>query len=146
MAQEVGSEALEQLSTKFRPNKRYKTDRKDLDGGSIQLLATVNDILTDPQKYKKYQQDLAKYAWEQAQIFGYRGTLGQFLTALGFADIVPMKGTTNLDLARIMTATPGSALTTPTGSGILNKGEEKLTKSGVAGSPWHVEKKLAIDY
>lgn len=38
MAQKVGSEALDQLSTKIRPNKRYKTDRKDLDGGSLQLL------------------------------------------------------------------------------------------------------------
>ena len=80
--QNVGSEALDQLSTKVRPNKKYKTDRKDLDGGSIQLLEKVNDILTDLQKYKKYQQDLAKYAWEQAKIFGYGGTLGQFLTSL----------------------------------------------------------------
>lgn len=42
--QNVGSEALDQLSTKIRPNKKYKTDRKDLDGGSIQLLEKVNDI------------------------------------------------------------------------------------------------------
>ena len=34
--QKVGSPALDQLSTKIRPNKKYKTDRKDLDGGSIQ--------------------------------------------------------------------------------------------------------------
>ena len=58
--QNVGSEALDQLSTKIRQNKNYKTDRKDLDGGSIQLLEKVNDILRDPKKYKKYQ-----YAWEQ---------------------------------------------------------------------------------
>ena len=38
-----------------------------------ELTNELNDILTDPQKYKKYQQDLAKYAWEQAQIFGYGG-------------------------------------------------------------------------
>ena len=95
MVQKVGSEALDQLSTKIRPNKNYKTDRKDLDGGSIQLSEKVNDILTDPQKYKKYQQDLAKYAWQQAKIYGYWGTLGQFLTALGLAEFVPMKGTTN---------------------------------------------------
>ena len=31
--QKSGSEALDQLSTKVRPNIRYKTDRKDLDGG-----------------------------------------------------------------------------------------------------------------
>ena len=36
-----------------------------------ELTNKLNDILTDPPKYKKYQQDLAKYAWEQAQIFGY---------------------------------------------------------------------------
>lgn len=33
--QNVGFEALDQLSTKIRPNKRYKTDRMDLDGGSL---------------------------------------------------------------------------------------------------------------
>lgn len=33
--QNVGSQALDQLSTKIRPNKKYKTDRKDLDGGSL---------------------------------------------------------------------------------------------------------------
>ena len=34
---------------RFWPNKRYKTDRKDLDDGSMQLLATkLNNILTDP--------------------------------------------------------------------------------------------------
>ena len=47
-----------------------------------ELTNKLNDILTDPKKYKKYQQDLAKYAWEQAQIFGYGGTLGQFLSTL----------------------------------------------------------------
>ena len=30
----------------------------------------------DPRTYKKYQQDLAKYAWEQAEIFGYGGDIG----------------------------------------------------------------------
>ena len=33
--QKSESEALDQLSTKVRPNIRYKTDRKDLDGGDI---------------------------------------------------------------------------------------------------------------
>lgn len=45
------------------------------------------------------ERGLAKYAWEQAKIYGYWGTLGQFLTAHGLADIVPMKGTTKLDRA-----------------------------------------------
>ena len=31
----IGSQAINQLSTKVRPNKRYKTDRKDLDGGAL---------------------------------------------------------------------------------------------------------------
>ena len=31
--QKTGSEMLDQLSTKIRPNRKYKTDRKDLDGG-----------------------------------------------------------------------------------------------------------------
>ena len=35
MIQNVGSQALDQLSTKIRPNKKYKTDRKDLDGSGI---------------------------------------------------------------------------------------------------------------
>ena len=33
--QKSGSEALDQLLTKVRPNIRYKTDRKDLDGCGI---------------------------------------------------------------------------------------------------------------
>ena len=33
--QKVGSEMLDQLSTKVRPNQRYKTDRPDLDGADI---------------------------------------------------------------------------------------------------------------
>ena len=37
MIQNVGSQALDQLSTKIRPKKKYKTDRKDLDGGSLDI-------------------------------------------------------------------------------------------------------------
>ena len=37
MIQNVGSQALNQLSTKIRPNKKYKTDRNDLDGGSLDI-------------------------------------------------------------------------------------------------------------
>ena len=33
--QKVGSEMLDQLSTKVRPNQRYKTDRPDLDGARL---------------------------------------------------------------------------------------------------------------
>ena len=35
MIHNVGSQALDQLSTKIRPNRKYKTDRKDLDGSGI---------------------------------------------------------------------------------------------------------------
>ena len=35
--QNVGSQALNQLSTKIRPKKKYKTNRKDLDGGTIDI-------------------------------------------------------------------------------------------------------------
>ena len=35
MIQNVGSQALDQLSTKIRPNKKYKTDRTELDGSGI---------------------------------------------------------------------------------------------------------------
>ena len=37
MIQNVGSKALDQLSTKIRPKKNYKTNRKDLDRGAIDI-------------------------------------------------------------------------------------------------------------
>ena len=37
MIQNVGSQALNQLSTKIRPKKKYKTNRKDLDGGRLDI-------------------------------------------------------------------------------------------------------------
>ena len=37
MIQNVGSQALNQLSTKIRPKKNYKTNRKDLDGGALDI-------------------------------------------------------------------------------------------------------------
>ena len=42
MIQNVGSQGLDQLSTKIRPNKRYKTNRKDLDGGAIDIQNVLN--------------------------------------------------------------------------------------------------------
>ena len=33
----VGSQMLDSLSTKIRPNKKYKTDKKDLNGGAIDI-------------------------------------------------------------------------------------------------------------
>ena len=69
-------------------------------GGDVmqELTNKLNDILTDPKKYKKYQQDLAKYAWEQAQIFGYGGTLEQFLSTLCLGHIL-QQGSSILDKA-----------------------------------------------
>ena len=37
MIQNVGSQALDKLSTKIRPKKKYKTNRKDLDGGGVDI-------------------------------------------------------------------------------------------------------------
>ena len=44
MIQNVGSQALNQLSTKIRPNKKYKTDRKDLDGGSLDIHKAIGKL------------------------------------------------------------------------------------------------------
>ena len=40
--QNVGSQPLNQLSTKIRPKKKYKTNRKDLDGGAIDIQNMLN--------------------------------------------------------------------------------------------------------
>ena len=37
MIQNVGSQALDQLSTKIRPKENYKNNRKDLDGGGVDI-------------------------------------------------------------------------------------------------------------
>ena len=37
----VGSEMLDQLSTKVRPNQRFKTDRPDLDGAGFDIHAAI---------------------------------------------------------------------------------------------------------
>ena len=37
LIQKLSSEVLDQLSAKVRPNERYKTDRKDLDGGAVDI-------------------------------------------------------------------------------------------------------------
>ena len=44
MIQNVGSQALDQLSTKIRPNRKYKTDRKDLDGGSLDIHKLIGKL------------------------------------------------------------------------------------------------------
>ena len=42
--QKVGHEALDQLSTKVRPNRRYKTDRPDLDGAGFDVPAALGKL------------------------------------------------------------------------------------------------------
>ena len=44
MIQNVGSQALDQLSTKIRPKKKYKTNRKDLDGGRIDIHKKIGKL------------------------------------------------------------------------------------------------------
>ena len=48
MIQNVGSQALNQLSTKIRPKKNYKTNRKDLDGAGIVDSALTLGVFRSP--------------------------------------------------------------------------------------------------
>ena len=53
----TGSEMLDQLSTKVRPNKKYVTDRKDLDGSGFDLqkqLTKLGELHMRTPKGKKY--------------------------------------------------------------------------------------------
>ena len=40
----VGSQALDQLSTKIRPKKNYKTNRKDLDGAALDIHKAIGKL------------------------------------------------------------------------------------------------------
>ena len=53
--QNVGSQALNQLSTKVRPKMKYKTNRKDLDGSGI-----IDSLLTSGVKGSPWQVDIRK--------------------------------------------------------------------------------------
>ena len=44
MIQNVGSQALDSLSTKKRPPKNYKTNKKDLDGGSLDIYKLIGKL------------------------------------------------------------------------------------------------------
>ena len=44
MIQNVGSQAFDQLSTKIRPNRKYKTDRKDLDGAGVDIHKLIGSL------------------------------------------------------------------------------------------------------
>ena len=62
----IGSQALNPLSTKVRPNKRYKTDRKDLDGSGI-----IDSLLTSGLKGIPWQVDIKKGVKLRQQIQNY---------------------------------------------------------------------------
>ena len=62
--------AMDQLSTKVRPNKKYKTDRKNLDGRSGRGVGGgVNPTL--------------QYAFDEAKNGGYKGSIDQFAKTTG---------------------------------------------------------------
>ena len=62
--------AMDELSTKVRPNKKYKTDRKDLDGRSRSGVGGgVNPTL--------------QYAFDEAKNGGYKGNIDQFAKTTG---------------------------------------------------------------
>ena len=48
----------------------------------------LNDIVSDPQKFKKYQLDLANYAFNEAKNGGYKGNINQFATTTGITSIL----------------------------------------------------------
>lgn len=44
MIHNVGAQAMNQLSTKLRPTKKYKTNRKDLNGGAVDIRKLIGKI------------------------------------------------------------------------------------------------------
>ena len=52
---DTAGKAFDQLSTKVRPKKKYKTDRKDLDGSGV-----IDSLLTSGVKGSPWQVDLKK--------------------------------------------------------------------------------------
>ena len=44
MIHNVGAQAMNQLSTKLRPTKKYKTNRKDLDGDAVDIHKLIGKI------------------------------------------------------------------------------------------------------
>ena len=105
----VGKEALNKLSTKIRPNKKYKTDRKDLDGAGIIDKALKSGVagspwqvdyktglklLTDPGLFKgpssskEQMKDMVKrykQMYKQAKESGYEGSYNKFVKEIGVA-------------------------------------------------------------
>ena len=102
--------AMDQLSTKVRPNKKYKTDRKDLDGAGIVDSALTSgafgspyhvdfkkgfQLLTDPDLFKQPSGDEIKDAkarvkyykeqYKKAKANGYKGSYTSFVKKKGWA-------------------------------------------------------------
>ena len=113
MIQNVGSQALDQLSTKIRPNRKYKTDRKDLDGAGIidkalksgvagspwqvdykkgiklitdpELWAPVNKMpVADAKKLIQYYKD----QYSEAKKRGYRKSYNTFVKEMGWGKLI----------------------------------------------------------
>ena len=109
MIQNVGSQALNQLSTKIRPKRKFKTDRKDLDGGSLIDKALKSgiagspwqvdykkglELLKDPTLFKgpslskeQMKENVKKYKqlYEIAKKNGYKGSYTKFVKEIGVA-------------------------------------------------------------
>ena len=56
--QDTGGKAMKQLSTKVRPKKKYKTDRKDLDGRSGKGITPMEVVKKTPDIAMKTTQEL----------------------------------------------------------------------------------------
>lgn len=109
MIQNVGSQALDQLSTKIRPKRRYKTNRKDLDGSGIIDKVLKSGVagspfqvdfkkgiklLTDPNLFKgpssskeqmKEKVKRYKQMYKKAKEDGYDGSYNKFVKEIGVA-------------------------------------------------------------
>ena len=109
MIQNVGSQALNQLSTKIRPKRKFKTDRKDLDGaGLIDKIMKSGvagspwqvdykkglELLKDPTLFKgpslskeQMKENVKKYKqlYEIAKKNGYKGSYSKFVKEIGVA-------------------------------------------------------------
>ena len=107
----VGSQALDQLSTKIRPKKNYKTNRKDLDGSGLidsaltagvfgypfhvdykkgLELLTAPDLFKAPNKHEiTYMKERVKYYKEQykkAKADGYKGSYTRYAKKMGWVE------------------------------------------------------------
>ena len=95
MIQNVGSQALNQLSTKVRPKKKYKTNRKDLDGGALarhggpssvdKATYIVSNLLTPAPSFAGLAKVLAGQAFkgvkDNVDYYGGSGIIDSLLTS-----------------------------------------------------------------